>query len=351
MTFLGTTNWTGSNFNTTGTATIGATATLNIGSTADHDFQSHGIVNQGTVNWTAGNLRSGGGGSITNQGVWNDSSGGYQVNNAYGGGATFTNSGTYNKSTVGATTTMAVPLTNTRATPPCRAKIEKSAPKYTNSSMPLTNTGVINVTGGTLALTSTFTNSGTVFLSTGTILSSTSALTFGSSSLWRGDGALTASALTMAGTINPGDNVSTGLLTMNGNLSLLATSVAAFELGGTTLGTGYDHLTVTGNLGLGGFTAVNVIGSFDSIIHNSMTFNLASSSVLTGTFANAANGSRIATSDGRFTFLVNYGAGSSFGVNDVVLSGFQGVPEPSTWALLCTGAGYLVLALRRRKRA
>lgn len=323
QTFAGSLTWTGADFNSANTTTISSGSVLTIASAADHNFQSHTLINQGTVNWTAGNLRSGSSGSINNQGTWNDTSSGYQVNSAYGGGTTFVNSGTYTKSTVGSTTTMTVPLTNT---------------------------GTINVTGGTFALTNSFTNTGMLSLSTGTSLTSTSALTFGAGSLWRGDGAVTASALANSGTINPGDNVSTGLLTMNGNLSLLATSVAAFELGGTTLGSQYDHLTVTGNLGLGGVLAVNVIGSFDTGINNAMTFNLASSSVLTGTFTNAANGARIATTDGRFTFLVNYGAGSSFGVNDVVISGFQGVPEPSTWALLLSGAGYLALAIRRRKR-
>jgi hypothetical protein len=126
--------------------------------------------------------------------------------------------------------------------------------------------------------------------------------------------------------------------------------LVAFELAGTVQGTQYDHLIINGNLAVGGNLAVDVVGSFDSSIHNSMTFTLASSTALTGAFTNAANGARISTADGRFTFLVNYGAGSSFGVNDLVISGFQGVPEPSTWALLLTGSSYLAWALRRRKR-
>ena len=76
MTFLGTTNWVGSDFNTPGTATIGATGTINITSGNNHDFNGHTIVNNGTVNWTAGSVRSGNGGVITLASAWTPPFGG-----------------------------------------------------------------------------------------------------------------------------------------------------------------------------------------------------------------------------------------------------------------------------------
>ncbi len=70
---------------------------------------------------------------------------------------------------------------------------------------------------------------------------------------------------------------------------------------------------------------------------------------LTGAFANVANGAQLATSDGRGIFQVNYGAGSAFAANSVVLSNFVPVPEPSTYVLLGVGAIVVVIVGRRRR--
>jgi hypothetical protein len=72
---------------------------------------------------------------------------------------------------------------------------------------------------------------------------------------------------------------------------------------------------------------------------------------LTGAFANVANGARVFTSDGIGSFQVNYGAGSSFAANSVVLSNFVAVPEPSTWVLMSAGTALTLLGWRRRRKA
>ncbi len=322
--FVGSTlNWQTGTWNSPNTTTLDAASTLTIGGTADHDFAGHAIINNGTVNWSAGRIRSGNGGSITNNSVWNDATSGYAINSDYGGATSFINAatGVYNKT--GGTTTVV---------------------------MPVTNAGVINVIGGTLALQSSFANTGTVAVGSGATLTSTSPLAFSAGSLLTGSGAVTASSFSSAGLIDPGSITAAGQLTLNGNLSLLATSQNAFELGGTIQGAQFDYLLVNGSLSLGGNLMVGLIGGFDTTINNTMTFDLVSSTALSNSFANAANGSRIATTDGRFTFLVSYGPTSGFGVNDVVISGFQAVPEPSTWVLLLAGTCSLVLSLRRRKK-
>lgn len=114
MTFLGVTDWLGSDFNTSGTATVGGGATLVVAGPADHDFQGHALVNNGTVNWNEGRLRSGSGGTITNQAQWNDAVASSAVNNDYGGvgGTTFINAVTGNYSKTTGTTTMNVPFVN-----------------------------------------------------------------------------------------------------------------------------------------------------------------------------------------------------------------------------------------------
>lgn len=55
------------------------------------------------------------------------------------------------------------------------------------------------------------------------------------------------------------------------------------------------------------------------------------------------------TTDGLATFTVNYGAGSLFAVNSVVLSNFTPIPEPSTYALLALGAAAVLWQVRRRR--
>ncbi|MBL9215914.1 MAG: PEP-CTERM sorting domain-containing protein [Opitutaceae bacterium] len=323
-TFLGTLSWLNGDLNSTGTTTIGAGSTLTIAGTADHNFNGRAIVNDGAVVWTGGRLRSGSGGTITNQGTWTDAADGYAFNNDYGGigGTTFVNSatGVYNKN--GGTTSVLVPFNNA---------------------------GVVNVNSGTLAFSGGFANTGTVAIAGGAILSSSGALTFGAGSLLRGGGTLNAPSLTTAGMVAPGTTATAGLLTLGGNLSLQSTSQALFEIGGTTLGTQHDHLAVTGTLTLDGALSVRFIDGFDTAANFGMTFEIINAATLLGSFSNIANGSRLLTADGFGTFVVNYGAGSPYGVNKVVLSNLEAIPEPSTWALLLTGGATLAYAARRRR--
>jgi fibronectin-binding autotransporter adhesin len=325
QTFNGSLSWLAGDLNLPGALTIGSTGTLTINTGNNHDFNAHQITNAGTVDWVAGTLRSGNGGTITNFGVWHDSSDTYQLNDAYGGagGTTFVNatSGVYSK-TGGATSIL----------------------------VPMVNLGLIDITGGSLALSGSYADAaGRLAVATGTTFSSSNALAFSTGSLLSGNGTVTAPGLAMSGAIKPGTTTSAGLLTLNGGLTLLAPAFTDFVIGGVTQGSQYDYLVVNGNLSLGGNLQVSFINGFDTTVANGMTFDLISSTSLSSTFLNAPNGSRLTTADGLGSFIVNYGAGSNFGVNDVVLSSFQPVPEPATWVLLVSGAGLLGLALRRRR--
>ena len=80
------------------------------------------------------------------------------------------------------------------------------------------------------------------------------------------------------------------------------------------------------------------------------TFTVFTSSGITGTFANIANGQRLITADGIGAFQVNYGPLSAFGANNIVLSHFTAVPEPSTYVMLGLGAVIIVWQVRRRRR-
>ena len=64
-----------------------------------------------------------------------------------------------------------------------------------------------------------------------------------------------------------------------------------------------------------------MINGFESQLTPSQTFVLLTSqTALTGTFNNVANGARLTTADGLASFQVNYGPGSSYGANNLVLS-------------------------------
>ncbi len=94
----GTIGWTGGIL--AGTLTFATNGTLNIkGGGGINDFPNMVLTNYGTVAWSSGTLRGGGGNTtlIYNYGVW-DSQGDLVLNDAYGFGAGFYNFGTLRKS-------------------------------------------------------------------------------------------------------------------------------------------------------------------------------------------------------------------------------------------------------------
>ncbi|RYG46431.1 PEP-CTERM sorting domain-containing protein [bacterium] len=119
-----------------------------------------------------------------------------------------------------------------------------------------------------------------------------------------------------------------------GDLRLSARNELVMELGGTVLGTGYDHLDVSGTAFLGGALRVATYGGFSA--EAGQTFDLFDGT-LSGTFASI---SLPTLSNGyEWNTIALY--------TDGTIS-VQAVPEPATLAIL--GIGALGL-LRRRKRA
>src|SRR5688572_8786559 len=56
------------------TVNIAAGDTLNITTTSTHNFDGQAIVNNGTINWDAGNVLAGNGGTLVNNSILNDGS-------------------------------------------------------------------------------------------------------------------------------------------------------------------------------------------------------------------------------------------------------------------------------------
>ncbi len=92
-----------------------------------------------------------------------------------------------------------------------------------------------------------------------------------------------------------------------------------------------------------------ILGGFQSTLASTDTFTVVTATNLTGAFTNVANGQRLFTSDGLGSFQINYGAGSAFALNSVVLTNFVPIPEPSTYALLGLGLLVMLVASRRRR--
>lgn len=217
------------------------------------------------------------------------------------------------------------------------------------------NEGEIEVSNGaSIDIDREFTQtSGTILIGAGSMFemtdptyhASTRTLTLEGGSL-EGHGEFAGNIDLEGGTISPGS--SPGLLTIDGDLYALSGSLF-FELGGTGRGTEFDALDVTETFTLNGSASLllSFIDSFENTITSSQTFTLIQAGTLTGTFADIANGDRILTSDGFGSFQVNYGSGSAFAANHVVLSGYQAIPEPSMAAAVA--AFCLAMALRRRR--
>ena len=189
-------------------------------------------------------------------------------------------------------------------------------------------TGPTTVTSGKLVINGNISTSSLTTVQTGGTLG--------------GSGTVAALIVDSGGTLAPGN--SPGILSA-GNTSLLDGSTLAIEINGSTVGSGYDQLNVTGTVSLAGLLEVSM-GYTPA--ENTMFFILANdgNDAVSGSFDNApANGGTYTL--GGQAFLISYSgdsiANSFTGGNDVVL---MVVPEPTAAVLGCLG----LLGLLRRRR-
>lgn len=104
--------------------------------------------------------------------------------------------------------------------------------------------------------------------------------------LLKGNGTITitgsgASAVTNNGTVAPG--ASPGSINIVGNYVQTAAGILQIELGGTTAGSTYDQLTVSGTAALNGTLVITQFGTFAALPAN--TFNIISAGAVSGTFS------------------------------------------------------------------
>jgi hypothetical protein len=123
-------------------------------------------------------------------------------------------------------------------------------------------------------------------------------------------------------TINVGDSAKAGLLSITGTYTQLATGAMTGLVNGTTAGTGFSQLKVTGAAALAGTINFTVATAFQPSLTVGETFTALTASSVTGTFSN----STIAINSS-FHFVVSY---TSTGVVLTVASGPASVPKPAT---------------------
>ena len=199
------------------------------------------------------------------------------------------------------------------------------------------------INGGLLLVVDNLTNNGNLFADVASTIDVDGDLTNSASGTLSGNGEIEADLILTDGTIAAGASV--GHLTLDSNVDMGSTSLFDVEVDGS----GADLLTVTGTLDLDGDLSISLLSGF--LPSDTDTFTIAESSGLTGVFANVANGATLSTVGGEGTFVVNYGVGSAFDSNSVVLSNFQpsAIPEPSSALLLIiAGVGFASRIRRRR---
>jgi hypothetical protein len=143
------------------------------------------------------------------------------------------------------------------------------------------NNGSINVDQGTLRFTSTFNQiGGALKVSSGSTLRFDNGLSLGAGSL-AGSGTVVGNVSTSA-TINPGNPL--GELSITGDLTFNSTSILNIGLGGTTQGTNYDFLDISGAGMLEGVINLSFANGFESTVTSGDTFTILNASALSGAF-------------------------------------------------------------------
>lgn len=192
-----------------------------------------------TVNWLSGNITLADGAIFHNSGTFNAKATTTMTGTA---AESFINDGSFIKNTAGTTTTMDIPFTNN---------------------------GTIDIVAGNLNFLKGMDNgeNAVIDLGDGTLNPGTT-LNLASGDSLIGSGTLAAN-LVSSGTVSPGN--SAGGITVQGDYTQSADGILDIELGGTTAGTQYDQLTVTGTATMAGTLNVSLINGFEPQVGDSFS--------------------------------------------------------------------------------
>ncbi|MBI5755929.1 MAG: tandem-95 repeat protein, partial [Nitrospirae bacterium] len=251
VTVTGTMTWASGTMTGTGTTVIAAGGTLNISGSVNLRG-GRTLRNEGTANWNSGPISGSYGESATieNIGTWNFAApdvlfagGGYGDT----GSRVFRNEGTLNRTTTTGTATV---------------------------GSPFINTGTVNVQSGTLALSSSYTQTAGATILDGGSLTSTTTLNIQGGRL-AGFGAVTANVSNTGGQVSPGSPL--GILTIAGAYMQSGSGSLDIELGGLNAGAHYDRFDVTGSATLSSALNVSLINGFTPAFRDSFTITTSNS--------------------------------------------------------------------------
>jgi len=260
LTLSGTSNtWSGGTLSGGGNLDVAAGATLTLNGGVKY-LGNRTINNEGTINWSQGNIAQAGNSTINNSGLFdiqgdfalgNHPNYVYQPNTSYLTAFVNNASGELRRSSSAGS-----------------AYLGDSWPDYAQYGyVNLSNAGLVDVQSGTLQLISSNsqTNDGTINIDSGATLRIPTTVTQTDFGLLRGSGTLdlAGNTLTNAGTISPGGSGIAGTLTIIGNLALAPTSQLLIDLTGSgSTPAAYDRLAVNGNLELGGGLSASLSSGF-----------------------------------------------------------------------------------------
>jgi fibronectin-binding autotransporter adhesin len=205
-----------------------------------------------------------------------------------------------------------------------------SGASFTTASSNFSNSGTVNIAKGTTLTVGGTSNSynqtagqttvdGTLSGGTGGSVNITGGTILGAGSIKANVSVGNASGA--AATINVGDSGKAGLLSITGTYKQLATGNMTGFINGTTAGSGYSQLKVSGTAALAGTINFTVATKFQATLHVGETFTMLTASSVTGTFSN----STIAINSS-FHFNVSY---TATGVVLTVASGAAGPAQPA----------------------
>ena len=296
-----------------GTLTINSTATISVANSTGVELQRN-VATSGPFNVVSGGFLNCGTNVLSGTGTFNLQPGGtlgigsaagissipstgniQNLNKIYNSAANYTYNGTAAQVTGnGLPTTLTGALTISNS-----SGVTLSQSTTLSGASSIASGATLNTGAFTLTVNNTLANSGTFNVSSGGTLKGTGTVT----------GPTTVAS---GGTVAPG--VSPGILN-TGNISFTSGSVFNPEINGTTVGTQYDQLNVTGTVGLGGATLTVTLG-FTPAAGNTFTIiNNDDTDAVTGTFAGLAQGATFTESG--TTFQISYVGGDG---NDVVLT-------------------------------
>ena len=144
-------------------------------------------------------------------------------------------------------------------------------------------------------------------------------------------------------TVNAGAVGGSGILNSGGNVALASGTTFHADINGTTAGTNYDQLAVTGTINLAGATLVSVPGYVPQIGDSFKLVDNDASDAVSGTFNGLAEGAMFST--GIVDYQISYVGGDG---NDVVLTvvgltyTWTGAGSDGNWSTAANWAGNLV---------